>query len=581
MGDEAWEAQSNEARAKLLRVHIFDCWQHLRNIVLKEMSLAQSKRLKEELAKHLEKFSSWERMTTDFDQSLRAVYKEFHVGGRYYKGAGADFLSWMREHYPSVFFMHIERADGGRQDLDFDAAVPIYIDRPYLVEYLYSRVHAQHHSNILEDFLYTILRSSQYIANARANGIIDLLISRPMRWLSGKSSQNEMLGWSPVQMNGVLDLVDQVFERGKADGSIFLDRNLDIFKTVADAQPLFRDYREFTYTQDTVLSPDGKTKHLQYKLSLDELLDPSDETNQATRQKTIEYLQLQCEAGLRKMHDPKLALADKLTSQDGANAIGKMTAVIADTVHMHATNDELCESVYGAFKYCRRKFTGISVRRASGLAQAMRSGHLSHGDAVRHRTRRADPSEGGGRVTKSRRAMGMFHSLPRTEQIALVEMARAEQKAERKLDRADIAELDAFRAARRRSNSELELESLIHMFALCLSFFDRFKKRGVKSVHETVLELAKLASDQLRLDWLREQIEMRVIGLGWVEFKAKWSSGKDEGIGTVSELTGHLMEILEEEADREIPKAAVAPIFQARITRRPIYISTQFNRHMC
>ena len=51
MGDEAWEAQSNEARAKLLRVHIFDCWQHLRNIVLKEMSLAQSKRLKEELAR--------------------------------------------------------------------------------------------------------------------------------------------------------------------------------------------------------------------------------------------------------------------------------------------------------------------------------------------------------------------------------------------------------------------------------------------------------------------------------------------------------------------------------------------------
>lgn len=58
---------------------------------------------------------SWERMSTDFDQLLRAVYKEFHEGGRYYKGKGADFASWLLEHYPSIFFMHVERADGGRQ----------------------------------------------------------------------------------------------------------------------------------------------------------------------------------------------------------------------------------------------------------------------------------------------------------------------------------------------------------------------------------------------------------------------------------------------------------------------------------
>lgn len=64
---------------------------------------------------HLQAFMAWERMTTEFDQLLRAVYKEFHAGGRYYKGKGADFASWLLEHYPEIFFMHIERADGGRQ----------------------------------------------------------------------------------------------------------------------------------------------------------------------------------------------------------------------------------------------------------------------------------------------------------------------------------------------------------------------------------------------------------------------------------------------------------------------------------
>lgn len=51
-------------------------------------------------------------------------------------------------------------------------------------------------------------------------------------------------------------------------------------------------------------------------------------------------------------------------------------------------------------------------------------------------------------------------------------------------------------------------------------------------------ELAHLLTTQEKLNWLREQIEMRVIGLCWVEFKAQWSSTKDEEVGTIEDLTG-------------------------------------------
>lgn len=34
-------------------------------------------------------------MTTDFDQFLRVVYKEFHAGGNYYKGKGREMLEWI------------------------------------------------------------------------------------------------------------------------------------------------------------------------------------------------------------------------------------------------------------------------------------------------------------------------------------------------------------------------------------------------------------------------------------------------------------------------------------------------------
>ena len=43
-------------------------------------------------------------------------------------------------------------------------------------------------------------------------------------------------------------------------------------------------------------------------------------------------------------------------------------------------------------------------------------------------------------------------------------------------------------------------------------------------------KLDAMSTNQLKLDWLREQIEMRVIGLGFEEFKPAWSSSKDENM---------------------------------------------------
>lgn len=160
---------------------------------------------------------------------------------------------------------------------------------------------------------------------------------------------------------------------------------------------------------------------------------------------------------------------------------------------------------------------------------------------------------------------GYFHTLPYSERVALVKMCRIERAAERKVDRQDQLELEAHRtSALRKSNSQLEFEALVKNFAMALSFFERYRKRGVTLVSDIHPALADLDSDQQRLDWLREQIEMRVIGLGWVEFKSQWSSSKDESVGTIPDLTEQLKDILEEEAERQIPEAAAAPIMQRK-----------------
>lgn len=114
------------------------------------------------------------------------------------------------------------------------------------------------HKNILEDFIYVTFRSMQYAAMVRANALVDILISRPMRWLSVESAQ--LVNWSPRSMGEVLDIAQRFFIRAQHDGSLFLDPQLDLFKPIADQQPLFAQWRRYTFECETVSSPSGSAK---------------------------------------------------------------------------------------------------------------------------------------------------------------------------------------------------------------------------------------------------------------------------------------------------------------------------------
>lgn len=236
-------------------------------------------------------------------------------------------------------------------------------------------------------------------------------------------------------MGRALDLVEQFLERAQHNGSLFLDPALDIFKPIADEQPMFAAWRRYSMEEDSALAPDGTTKHLVRKETLAELINPVDATNVATRDKCIEYLEVQCVAGLRKMHDPKLALRDKLTSADGANSFSNSTQAHEDLISCHATNDALAESVFGTYDMILRRCPGISLEAASGVSQSVRSMMLSHGDAV---LRRKAPQ------CKQNEAAGWFYTLPAKEQEALVEAARVSVSEMRGIDRNDHRTLDEY-----------------------------------------------------------------------------------------------------------------------------------------
>ena len=445
----------------------------------------------------------------------------------------------------------------------------MYIMRPYIVEYLHKKVFIAGHKNVLEDFLYKTHSTTEYIAMMRANSIIDLLIARPMRWLTGRSAG--LVDWSPYSMGPVLDTVESLFERAARDGRVLLDPALHdpaspsyLWKTLVESQPDFRDYLEYTYSKDVALSPDGKEKHLRYKLAREELLNPSEETNRLSTDLTIQYLQIQCAAGLTKLHDGRTILPQYLKSQDGELSWDKVAQGHADTKGCEAANDKFAESVFGVFDRMLKRNEGCSREAAAALAQAVRAKSFWQRDTVQRRTKQEPPPPG----------IGYFHTLPPQEQEALVEFVRKQVRQQRKVDRAHDDEHAEYVKSKVKSSSEDELQALITEWGYGLSFFARWQERGVRSAREITAALKVLEKEDKRkqrqdqLDWLREQIEMRTRGLRWVEFATHWSSGSDEHIGTVEELTGHLKLIVEEERSRraagELPEHAPAPIMKRK-----------------
>ena len=136
-------------------------------------------------------------------QVIRAVYKEMNPGGDYYyKGKGKEFEDWRLKNFPSSMWMRLERAGGGRQDLAFDGALPIFVDRKILATFLSQLVFLPGHSNILETYLWTVLSCTELVALLRALTIFDLVLSRPLRWLAGSSSK--LNNWSIFSMGLVL-----------------------------------------------------------------------------------------------------------------------------------------------------------------------------------------------------------------------------------------------------------------------------------------------------------------------------------------------------------------------------------------
>jgi hypothetical protein len=78
IGKEAWEAMSTEERGEKVGNYQGDCYQHLRNILIGALGQGATDHLKDAMEDSLAEFSSFDRMSTDAMDLIRAIFNELH-----------------------------------------------------------------------------------------------------------------------------------------------------------------------------------------------------------------------------------------------------------------------------------------------------------------------------------------------------------------------------------------------------------------------------------------------------------------------------------------------------------------------
>ena len=304
-------ARVQEEQLAKCKSYLGDCHQHLRNIIINGMTLKATEVLKLKLEDDLAELSPFERTSVDGMDLIRAIFKELHGGGEYAKGKGREFESWRKLNHPSVMWLPFERALGSRMDLGFDGCVPIFFNRTIILEFL-NQLLVPGADNKLETFLWRALSCNEMVAHlVRVCTLFKIVISEPMRWLSGKASKS-LTDWSMVSSSEVLELVEAAFKAIAADGHSLLDPGLDPFAAVAAKQPLFAAWRA-ECEKRTVTAVDG-TIHLRSRV-LAEARSPAAAGNAQATEMLVELAEEMANAALNMMHCTRRAIADKLTSQ--------------------------------------------------------------------------------------------------------------------------------------------------------------------------------------------------------------------------------------------------------------------------
>ena len=103
-----------------------DCHHHLRNVWFNGLSKKLATYMKIQLQSDLSQIDGVLRISTNIEAVIRAIDKEFSLCANYPKGKGDQFKFWICQNHPGALLLHLQHANGSRQDICVEAAGSIY-----------------------------------------------------------------------------------------------------------------------------------------------------------------------------------------------------------------------------------------------------------------------------------------------------------------------------------------------------------------------------------------------------------------------------------------------------------------------
>jgi hypothetical protein len=137
-------------------------------------------------------------------------------------------------------------------------------------------------------------------------------------------------------------------------------------------------------------------------------------------------------------------------------------------------------------------------------------------------------------------------------------MGARDLNSEIELERADISTQREVRRRKEEIASEVGRHNATEQLIDAIYYFEMWGSPACwRTVAKAETECAKLASKTAQLTALKEQIRIRVNGLGWADLSTPWS--KDGAAFSPADLLVHLKKVISEQSRRVIPNKPPVP----------------------
>lgn len=433
-------------------------------------------------------------------------------------------------HRSDAIIYTLERADlGVRHDIVMDAALALYMNRSYYVEYLVEVVGQAKQPNKLQLALITQLQSLEIIAALRAHAIFCDKVIEPLRMLTNSND----LGLCAVHMGVVYDRLldaldsetvveDMMDPKHRIFSSDFLDTIHMSVNSEAQgdecAIPLSNIYDRWKERKlmKVALHTNRKSEIRPNWIAFNEMYDPQDETNQATTpttRKLIVGLSGGLVEGLRNNPSSRF-----LSSCEGIYSQSHIKDIVKQQLSQAVTTNDISERIFAITTANMKKFQGADTAEIAYASMLQQNGFLAPGpDGAPSLARQLPPEVLSSMLATSRSQRSVCRSeasevLTKMYENTVIRLDTAARKEKQKLkDKA----LRAMRYFNRRSE-------LVHTRS---------------EVHE---KLSQLPSEGKKKEFLQDQIRIRRDGLSWPQCSVPFSSSKDDYIGSVDHLTKEL-----------------------------------------